>query len=94
MAEKAIVKIVQRRIVSDLEEVLEGRRDYREFADYWKEDAELFFSSWVTFQVLKECHVWVLGERKKMVPPDVLRDNIIKVLDGVQAAISREKEEV
>ena len=93
MAEKAIVKIVQRRIVSDLEEVLEGRRDYREFANYWKEDAELFFSSWVTFQVLKKCQPWVMGSRKKMVPPDVLEDYIAQVLDRVQRAISREEEE-
>ena len=90
MAEKKIARKVRRRIVSDLEDILKGRT-YREIADYWKRDAELSFSSWVTFQVLKECHVWVLGERKKMVPPDVLRDNIIKVLDGVQAVISKEE---
>ena len=94
MAEKRIVKSVRRKIVSDLEDILEERATYREIADYWKEDAELSFASWIIHQVLMKCQPWVMGSRKKMVPPDVLKDYITNVLDGVQRTISREEEGV
>ena len=94
MAEKKIMEKVRRRIVSDLEEILEGGRTYREIADYWKDDAELSFASWVTHQVLMKCQPWIMGSRKKMVPPDVLNDYITNILDRIQRAISKEEAEV